>query len=1337
MNDNNKKPQLRQASVKLSSPYKRQLLLLKNINKEVVNLKSDTKDESFYLYNSGSNLNNSNNSKNSDNDNNINNNKMNNISNEKTKKRGNRYNTYKDNNNNKNVINNEIKEFENYNTSVISNNIKLTKQNSINTNSTTLKYSTDISNTGNNNNCKKLTQNKISHLGSSASNTSNTYNVPTFSTHVSNSKIGNINMNYGNVYEYDSYHLKINQYKNISIKSKNGVSLNSNNTINNVNDVSNIRMSQKHSNNKSISAISVSEIEIKNNIPNSINKINSSIFNKRKFPSTNENNNSSNASNIPNISNKTEKVVHNSKIYSIESYNTSTGPASKCFISISNINNKNSAFNNNITKPIKKIGLSMTNNNNDNFNYDKAYSTTIVKEIKEDNSKNITYGNKFKNYIKLNNIKSKEKETKLEKSFHEVNLGSKEDNNKEFYYETIETLNSIEEDGQKLVLNNFLMNDNSNFTNSNSRDNSKNKINISTVNNDQTKNINHQIKLNNNIKEDNADNNNINIISVNNNHSHLNNSKLNDIDNISLSKNIKFQYKTLDSNSIYTKINNQNSMISLLNQNNLNNTKTIDSQISNIRKTKIKSTFKESKTLTEKNILEEMSKSNAHTNENFMKPIIKNKSTNNVLTSLLTNFNNKSNIAINGNMTNISNTNRKTNIELTNISQNFDKRFKVNSRNLKTSLEIMASTPQNINYKKIGNNVDNVNNNTKNSVNTGNVLSSFNTLNNNHNSFSPFNTKYSISKNKVFISSNTIYNYLDHVNKDNLNANNIDNKSKNTHNHNTIAYLEIKDQNTSNNKNSLENNNNNRNFNYNDCKFPDEPKSTRISNVIFKLNDIKKINKQHSSNFHSEIVDLNNIKSSKNNNNNDVSNSTSNHFIETVYKVNSKLINKTSNNEYYGNNDDHCDKQFPSYSNFSQYNKTRNNINNHNKNKKEVNDNSYKTYNYTDNNQLSISNNTFTSELNNIFLADINKISGSIINKNLNFNQEQFKKKINSNNNTIEIELKLNSNNSHNKNNYSDIKDKDNDKYEIIEVNRNTTSKTSKAVYINNTIDTVNTYNKLSSSHDFRSKTIYADSIDTSKSLNNFSSTPFKNSIKHRNVASTSTKSTILDNKNEIDHYYARKVDYVISNSFNVLALLGKGSFGEVYKVQHLVSKSTFALKIVPKAPLIQNNLMNYIVTEKNIMINSDHPFIIKCYNSFQSKSRLYMLLENCNYGDIGEFLNKEKKMNESMAKFVICEVIVALEYLHKRNILYRDLKPENLLLDRDGHVLLTDFGLSKTDIDKLPLKQTNSFCGSIAYLAPEVLNKEGHGFSVDWYLLGVLFYELLVGIPPFYCKNK
>lgn len=159
-------------------------------------------------------------------------------------------------------------------------------------------------------------------------------------------------------------------------------------------------------------------------------------------------------------------------------------------------------------------------------------------------------------------------------------------------------------------------------------------------------------------------------------------------------------------------------------------------------------------------------------------------------------------------------------------------------------------------------------------------------------------------------------------------------------------------------------------------------------------------------------------------------------------------------------------------------------------------------------------------------------------------------------------------------------------------------------------------------------------------------------------------------------------------------------------------------------------------MTEKNVLSCIDHPFIVKLHFSFQTSDKLFMILDFCPGGDLGEHLQNEGHFSEDRSKIYICEVILALEELHDRNIIYRDLKPDNIVLDPKGHAMLTDFGLSKEDVSDY-YKGAKSFCGSVAYLAPEMLKRTGHGKAVDWYLLGVVLYEMLVGLPPYYADSK
>ena len=175
-------------------------------------------------------------------------------------------------------------------------------------------------------------------------------------------------------------------------------------------------------------------------------------------------------------------------------------------------------------------------------------------------------------------------------------------------------------------------------------------------------------------------------------------------------------------------------------------------------------------------------------------------------------------------------------------------------------------------------------------------------------------------------------------------------------------------------------------------------------------------------------------------------------------------------------------------------------------------------------------------------------------------------------------------------------------------------------------------------------------------------------------------------------------------------------------------------MKILSKDIMIKQNIIKYTYAEKNILCKIDFPFIAKLYCSFQTKSWLFMILEYCPGGDLGQILQREGKISEDAARIYLAEILLAIEELHKHEIIYRDLKPDNIVLDEEGHAKLTDFGLSKQGMKDN--EYTMSFCGSIAYLAPEMLRRSGHGKPIDWYLLGVLLYELIVGIPPYFNKD-
>ncbi|VDP97626.1 unnamed protein product [Trichobilharzia regenti] len=197
----------------------------------------------------------------------------------------------------------------------------------------------------------------------------------------------------------------------------------------------------------------------------------------------------------------------------------------------------------------------------------------------------------------------------------------------------------------------------------------------------------------------------------------------------------------------------------------------------------------------------------------------------------------------------------------------------------------------------------------------------------------------------------------------------------------------------------------------------------------------------------------------------------------------------------------------------------------------------------------------------------------------------------------------------------------------------------------------------------------------------------------------------------------AHKSEKVDASCFDLLYVIGQGSFGKVFLVRknNGSDKGTlYAMKVLKKA------LSGY-----------------RYRNSFQTEGKVYLILEFLRGGDLFSRLSKEYMFTEEDVKFYLAEIALALNYLHSNGIVYRDLKPENILLNEEGHVRLTDFGLSKESIFESAGDRTYSFCGTVEYMAPEVVNRHGHGTAADWWSFGVLMYELLTGMLPFHNENR
>ena len=176
-------------------------------------------------------------------------------------------------------------------------------------------------------------------------------------------------------------------------------------------------------------------------------------------------------------------------------------------------------------------------------------------------------------------------------------------------------------------------------------------------------------------------------------------------------------------------------------------------------------------------------------------------------------------------------------------------------------------------------------------------------------------------------------------------------------------------------------------------------------------------------------------------------------------------------------------------------------------------------------------------------------------------------------------------------------------------------------------------------------------------------------------------------------------------------------------------------MKILKKRDMRVMQQKVHASTERKILENMNSPFIVQLHYAFQTANKLYLVLDFMQGGELFYHMRQSFVFNLERTRFYAAEIVLALEFLHKQGIIYRDLKPENVLLDRDGHIRIADFGLSKQGIHAG--LQTFTFCGTPEYICPEILKGVGHDKSVDWWSLGAIIYEMLTGAPPHYSKVR
>ena len=238
-----------------------------------------------------------------------------------------------------------------------------------------------------------------------------------------------------------------------------------------------------------------------------------------------------------------------------------------------------------------------------------------------------------------------------------------------------------------------------------------------------------------------------------------------------------------------------------------------------------------------------------------------------------------------------------------------------------------------------------------------------------------------------------------------------------------------------------------------------------------------------------------------------------------------------------------------------------------------------------------------------------------------------------------------------------------------------------------------------------------------------------------RKRLSAHTSSSHSDSLNKLHEHMEAFHKGLALDDFDIMGTIGKGGFGKVMLVRRKEDEKEYAMKVMDKHHVVETGCVERVIAEKHILEHVHHPFMVKLHGAFHTADQLMLILCYAPGGDLEHHLREKKRFDPISALFYMCEIILAMGHLHENDIVFRDLKPANILLNSDGHIMLTDFGLAK-DIGGSFQHRTKTVCGTPEYLAPEIIKGEAYDGSVDWWTLGIIFYEMLVGRTPFAPKK-